>query len=328
MNTNGLCVIGRADACGLGTHTEEFCKAMRPERLVVIVTGREVNPACVQWSNRVTFLPISQFRREHPRSYLTGMKTVVGFETWYRDDFVWQARPLGVRTVMFPMWEWTPPSGYQSDELICLSNTDYEFCDTQRETFTVSLQDWPRPDLDIPAPTWPPRTFVHAAGHAAHNRNGTREVLLAAGHLKGTGAKLVVYSQFDAAAKFEHDSDAPIEFRGEARDRTQILTGADCCVYPRRLPGHSLPINEALGCGIPTITLDLPDWQTQAAYRVTPVSQAPEKWGTQPRAQVWRADPSELGHLMRAMAEGKVVKVPQWRPPTWEQFKEWWHASI
>ncbi len=334
--TEGLCVVGRADACGLGTMTEEFCRTMRPERLVVIDTGRGMDPGYRAWAGRSIVVTRPQWQRDPLTAYLRETRTVVGFETWYRDDFPSRCRHLGVRSVMFPMWEWTPDSGYESDTMVNLCATDYMTskyrCFTGKPlSQTVLLTDWPRPDGPALAePAWPPKTFVHCAGRAQHNRNGTREVLLAARHLRGTGARLVVYAQFDVVGGglWTPDPEAPVELRGEAMSRQTMLASADCCVYPRRLPGHSLPINEALGSGIPTVTLELPDWRGQSGYQVTAIPQPAERWGTQADATVWRADPDELGLLMKAMAEGRVVRVPQWRPPTWDQFRIWWGENV
>lgn len=334
--TPGLCVIGRAEPMGLGTMTEEFCKAMRPERLIVIDRGRCVDYS--GWANQV--ITVSWTRPEHGLAkslvgLVDGMKTVVGFETWYWDGLPQAARGMGVKTVMFPMWEWSPESVYGSDVVVSLCGTDYGHgvrTATRRETKPL-LTDWPASTtVHDPARVinWPPKRFVHFAGNAKHNRDGTREVLAAAEYLKGTGATLVVYAQFDPrSVGWSYDPEAPIEFRGRVEDRRDLLAGADCVVCPRRLPGHSLPINEAVGEGIPVVVLDLSDWPADRfPYRVSAQGGGHER-GFGPHPQyVWNAEPNELGRTLRALAECHVVKVPQWRPPTWDQFRQWWEENI
>jgi hypothetical protein len=118
----------------------------------------------------------------------------------------------------------------------------------------------------------------------------------------------------------------PVEIRPPVETRAELLKGADVCIFPRRLGGHSLPINEATGEGIPTIVLDLPDWRAWP-YRVQPHAQPRERFGTQ-LAEVWRADPEELGQLMRRMALGDIREEPCPYIPTWERFRTWWGENI
>jgi hypothetical protein len=114
-----------------------------------------------------------------------------------------------------------------------------------------------------------------------------------------------------------------VEFAGGVESRTDLLKDCDCLVQPRRLPGHSLPINEATGEGIPCIVLDLPDWKDYP-YRVKSVLDTPQRFGTYNGPMV-KADVEVLGQLMRSMTEGKDCQshlMP--KLPTWEEFKVQW----
>ncbi len=376
---NGIYVIGRAERMGLGTMTEEFCAAMRPDKVIIIDRdnpGRPVdaskiaNSVVVKWRWRPPYeTPIPQLHKE-----LEGAKIVVGFETFYDRSVVEICRQRGAKTVMFPMWEWSPADVYESDVLMCLSQTDKITAIQQTAMGTrlgdIRVCDWPASPFinsicedcqgaithyTMICPScngtgfhrkinWPPRTFVHLAGNASHNREGTREVLQAASYLKGTGARLRVHSSF--TVQWPRDPDSPIDFVGSVANRSDLLKDCDCLVQPRRLPGHSLPINEATGEGIPCIVLDLPDWK-QYPYRVKAVEDGLFKAAR--HEKVWKADMYDLGCRMRGLAvEGRWVydpgeaivdcdhvvarpdQLPEKQPlpspklPTWYEFREQW----
>lgn len=314
-------VIGRADRMGLGSMTEDFCHAMQPDRTIL-----------VNWADRVG-LDVARFKNStmvtrHEWSNnvadvidyaLRDIDLAVGFELFYHEQFTEIAKARGVTTCMFPMWEWSPESVRRSDLLVNLSETD-------QQTYPQGVRmDWPASPL-VHTPdrvfNWPPKTFVHLAGNASHNREGTREVIAAASFLRGTGAKLIVYSNFSLVAEqAATDPTTPIEFRGSVSSRRELLREADCMVCPRGLPGHSLPINEATGEEIPCIVLDLLDWKAWP-YRLDSYSTGPTFLrGLGGNHYLSQVDVRQLGQAMRDMAGGLVDLKPCPKLPTWDEFK-------
>jgi hypothetical protein len=173
--------------------------------------------------------------------------------------------------------------------------------------------------------TWPPKQFFHVAGNAQHNRDGTRQVLEAAKYLDGTGTELLLYHSFDVKSVFgEHQG--PIRYMGSFDSRADLFKVGDVMLCPRGLAGHSLPVWEAAACNIPCITLDMPDWN-QFPYRVKPYP-AGENLRAHLTVPLMRADPAELGHLMREMAAGNVERLAGPTVPTWREFSHAWEARL
>lgn len=327
---NGLCFFGRHAQMGLGTMLEEFCEAMEPERVINIDCQDGRTPSVVPVKNMVT-ITRTEWDREANKvnDLLEGMKVVVGVETWFRNDFPQMCRNKGIKTVMFPMWEWSHDSIRAGDLLVCLSPTDYGIYQAPKSDTKLPhtiFSDWPAcPAVHDPnrVINWPPKTFVHCAGNAHHNRDGTKEALGAAQFLEGTGAKLVVYHNFPITVPTE--SSPFVELRGSVPNRINLLAGADCMVCPRGLPGHSLPINEATGEGISVITLDLPDW-ARWPYRVSGYKMGSTLQSRVGRTPLWEADCRQLGTLMFDMARGALDHKHGPKLPTWAEFKETWQT--
>jgi hypothetical protein len=330
----GLFVVGRGERMGLGSMTEDFCLGMRPEAVIILDVGRTVRVPFeyTEAGIQVSVVPFRRFRDGNVlRSLLHGAKIVVGFETFYVDWFVSMVQRMRGKTVLFPMWEWSPVYSLRADLLINLSRTDQEW-----HPSGLRYPYWPRSPLVRPANGlnrvihWPPKTFLHLAGNAIHNREGTKQVLTAAKYLKGTGAKLVVRSSFDVRRLgVEIDPEAPLELLPSTDSRRDLFTDCDCLVAPRRLPGHSLPINEAAGEGISCLVLDLPDW-AEFPYRIPAVPQPHERWGKVQQAPVWAADPDVLGKMLRNLALGNTDPLPVPGPtlPTWDDFRSWWETEV
>lgn len=324
----GLCVIGRASRLGLGSMTQDFCNAMDPDLVIVIDYNQyqKCDPEGMGLKNyvildRTTWKGVSLVEFLNASTKGKGpIKTVVGFETFYREDMVFKLKPAGVKTVIFPMWEWTPDYALEADVVINLSHTDQS---KHPQGFQVQ---WPAsPAVHVPhrSINWPVKTFVHFAGNASHGRDGTQEVLKAAEHLKGTGARLVVYASFSVPSIFEVPSGCPIDLRGPVPERRNLLDGADCVVCPRGLGGHSLPIDEAQGEGIPVITLNTLDWLSNS-YSVTAYGPTHRRFGKVHNAPLYHANTAELGFLMKAMATGVIDRRPQLPHYPWSEFRDWW----
>ncbi len=323
--SNGICVVGRGCRMGLGSMTEDFCSEMNPDKTLIM--GR-VTHGENDLSKFKNVRLVDETRWKNDKGYIAELiwpcKIVVGFETFYRDSLPAILREWEVKTVMFPMWEWSPPSILDADYIINLSDTD-------QQQYPQGLRyDWPASSAvheENRVINWPPKTFVHLAGNAQHNRDGTKQVLLAAIALYGTGAKLRVYHSFDLTQwSIPYSDQDVIELRPSVASRRDLFSGMDCLVQPRGLPGHSLPINEAIGEGIPVIPLALPDW-VNCPYRVS-ARRTENQLRCRVPTNLWEANLEELGYRMRSMALGEAWAEPAPRVPTWNEFRAWWDATI
>jgi len=321
----GMLVIGRNERMGLGSMTEDFCRGFHPEHLVIINRGRpamyDPAPLCEKGG---VYTDSAFSRWKIPE----GVTQIVAFETFYFDSVVTEANKRGIKSVLFPMWEWTPPTQAAAvDRLVVLSGTDLHFY-RDYPNKTVRMK-WPRfTEMSSPYKDWPPRTFIHVAGNAKHNRDGTKQVLAAAEHLIGTEARLVVYSAFGAERLWPYNPDAPIEFRSSTPSRLELFADGDVLVQPRRLGGHSLPINEAAAVGMPVIALGHEDWSDYSHPLQLPwVSDGIERFG-RVHAPMMRCDPDELGLLMKNLALGLIKRPAPKSIPSWDDFVAEWNRVI
>lgn len=297
-------VIGRSERMGLGTMTRDFVDCVGCDKCVVIdmQNGRAVDPNV----GEVRRLPFRDLE-----SLLKGFDLVVGFETFYDRNLVRTARDLGIRTVLFPMWEWTPECDAEADVLIALSEQD------ARLYPRAVRMDWmvrPRER----EPQWPPKKFLHLAGNAMHDRDNTYATLKAASYLEGTGATLTVVCSWPLP-----ENKAVVV--PPLPKHTDLYNGFDCLVQPRGLPGHSLPIHEATGAGLPCIVLALQEWG-RWPYALQPLNTRPFR-ARRPTV-CHTADPESIGKLMRSMALGEIEYLAGPPLPGYEAFRARWRKLI
>ena len=104
-----------------------------------------------------------------------------------------------------------------------------------------------------------PVTFLHVAGHRAiYDRNGTSTVMQAIQHLR-VPSRLIVRSQSELGGSLQRRSDV-VDVQvvvDDVPDYWRLYDDADVLILPRRYGGQSLPMNEALSCGLPVIATDV-----------------------------------------------------------------------
>jgi len=171
---------------------------------------------------------------------------------------------------------------------------DFMLCNTQRH---YSVFSWHPQCFYIPWGTnitlFKPKTleavspdqitFFHSAGMSP-DRKGTDLVLKAFADIVGP-VKLVIHSQVELEPFFPELVPLMRQLQQKNRLETHYRTVAapglyhlgDVYVYPTRLDGIGLSINEALACGLPVITCDNPPMNEFVKHgvngRLVPVSQ-------------------------------------------------------
>lgn len=188
-------------------------------------------------------------RRNHYEWYPNSMSeaellrlcdTLIFFETPFNWSIIPQARGLGIKTILVPMYECTRyPFPYQPDEIWCPSELDYKFYTEKGEVCSK---------VQIPVDVkWKLRSKAHVFIHNAGNgglggRNGTKELIEAFKHVK-SGAKLIINSQVPL-----HCDNPKIEVRIGTFD--DIWSQGDVFVFPEKFNGLSLPLQEAFAAGM------------------------------------------------------------------------------
>ena len=241
-------IIGFASNSGLGTLTREFCEHLKPEKVLLVETKYAEFPERFPGSRR-------GLTRENLDWLLSGIDVLITFETPGGEWGVYAlARKRHVKTILIPMYECMPiPFPAFPDLVLCPSTLDYKIFRTElSEKCAVKHLPIPVNRKRLPfRERRRARIFEHHAGHGGLlSRNGTFELLAAAPMLK-SDAKIVIYSQ--RRIDFDHPK---VEIRvGNFKDYWDLWNGpGDVFVFPHKFDGLSLPIQEALSCGMPVLS--------------------------------------------------------------------------
>lgn len=181
------------------------------------------------------------------------------YETPFDWSFLPHCKAMGVKTVLIPMYEWTPKTPpYWFDKVIAPSKLD-------RDYFPGSVY------LPIPVDPryWKPRThartFLHNCGHLGHREHkGTRELLEAVKYVRSSEFRLTVRGQGDSGLQklaqrvFPRavDPRLAIEIVDIPHDRLWAEDTHDVYVAPEKFNGLSLPLQEARAAGMLVMASD------------------------------------------------------------------------
>jgi glycosyltransferase involved in cell wall biosynthesis len=156
--------------------------------------------------------------------------------------FPWLRNPRWPQPDLFAF-----PSLWRYDE-VPFENKTYLPVPIATERFTPSQK-----------PASAPTDFLHIIGKpAAHDRNGTHDLLTALRYVRST-IKLTIKCQFPDYVK---DAEVPPNVNlhidtAHTHHYWDNYRGYDVLVMPRRYGGLCLPVNEALGAGMPVIMPDI-----------------------------------------------------------------------
>lgn len=278
-----LGMIARADNSGLGIQSWEFHRHMKPLRTLVIDVGyladdgKHCNKAthgdryphdAVMWAG---WCPPNNLLRE----FLTGLDVVYVAETPYNPTLFAIAASMGVRTVLQYNWEFldrrpghptvfASPSTWHYDDL-AVTNKVLLPVPIATDRFTVREH--------------PPtaRHFVHLVGRPAiHDRNGTAVLLGALEYVRAPVTVTVACQEPGYLARLSHHHRVPpnvvlIVDTSAPENYWDNYRAGDVLVMPRRFGGLCLPVQEAIGAGMPVIMGDQspnewlpPDWLVPA----------------------------------------------------------------
>jgi glycosyltransferase involved in cell wall biosynthesis len=197
---------------------------------------------------------------------MTGLDVVFSAECFYSPQVPTLARELGVRTVLAPNFEfldphvqpdlWAAPSLWRFDEI-------------------------PSPKVHLPVPIPTDRfkqpsmsevgvqvssqnlNLLHIVGRpAVHDRNGTEDLLQALQYVTAE-VKVIFRCQSEGyldALLSKADLPDNVEIDQLSRDVENYwdnYSQGDVLLMPRRFGGLCLPVNEALGAGMPVIMPDI-----------------------------------------------------------------------
>ena len=124
-------IIAQCDNTGLGVMAVDFFRNLMVQK-VLVVPGHLENHLD-RFANRrgvsVIVCPTRVPTLGEIDRFLENLDVVVAFETPYDWNIFMRARQLGIKTVLIPMYEWTPPNDKipcYPDLFLCPSRLDYD----------------------------------------------------------------------------------------------------------------------------------------------------------------------------------------------------------
>lgn len=264
-----LGLIARADNSGLAVQCLEFARAMNPDKVLVIDVGHMHNDTdhCNKRTDLSRFPDATVVKGWLPdratlKGFLDGLDVVFSAETFYNSmELAPLARRMGVRTVLQPNPEflnrrdapdlWVPPTGWMWGTIPGPKTLLPVPIATDRFSATPSSVDGDGASH-----------FLHIAGRPAHlDRNGTEILLRSLDHITAEVTVTIRCQQGGYVSSLLPglSTKKNVTLRidpGDVDDYWELYQG-DVLVMPRRYGGLCLPVNEALGAGMPVIMPDI-----------------------------------------------------------------------
>jgi glycosyltransferase involved in cell wall biosynthesis len=240
------------------------------------------------------------------RRLLQDVDVVASCETFYRPGFADLARSMGVKTVLAPNFEfldcndqptlWALPSLWHYDD-VPFDNKTFLPVPIDTDRFTPNTASTAR-------------RFLHVVGRpAVHDRNGTADLLRALQHVQ-SDIELTLTCQepgYINSLVRERNVRTPdnvtlIVKPGDVADNADLYAGQDVLVLPRRFGGLCLPVNEALGSGMPVIMPYIdPNWWLPGEWLIS--AEKTTSFRAKQRIDVYAVDPMVLARKIDRFAQ-------------------------
>lgn len=347
-------LIARADNTGLGTQTWEFFRNMRPHKtLIVDLSERKqmkLYPQRFPDAKVVGVPTVSDYVE-----FLQDLDVVFTCETPYIYDLFSIARGMGVKSVLQYNYEFLDylqydnipwpdlllaPSPWHYAEVVELavgkSKTQFLPVPIDLSRYEDSFQSRLIRNKDVAD------HFVHVVGRPAiHDRNGTDTLLNSLKYVVND-ITLTLYTQ-DALylnTLLTTSSSIPknvnFNIRSlETENYWEMYEEGDVLIMPRRFGGLCLPVNEAIGAGMPVIMPDcspnnmwLPEkWLTPCFLKGTFQARSPiDLFESAPHALGWTIDQFASDEQLFKDAKRDVVRLR--RENSWEVLREQYNTMF
>jgi len=276
--------ILRADASGLGTLSLEFYRHFSLKALIPSNTQRRFEffrkflPGSSSLKVDRSLFPdatfVDKITDEAVRNFVSDLDILLAFETPYNWNAFTIARELGVKTILFVDFEWTRKVvPVKPDLFMCTSLADYEEMEEPKMYLPIPVN---RELLPFRERTRA-KVFLHNAGSGGKGgRNSTLELLQAIPLVKNNAAFLIRIKDLDQysdarvrkfLSKFPRQllkegkefqlGNSMVRIKeGTVQNYYELYEGGDVLIHPQIYGGLSLPIQEAVSCGMPVIAVD------------------------------------------------------------------------
>lgn len=244
-------LMARVDDGGLATLTQDFWKHLPQitRTMSVIVQGRNND----HYRFPKTFLSEGYPSLGIIDEFLQDIDIVLALETPYNWNIFSKAKERGIKSILMPMYEWTQPKvPIHPDLYLCPSRLDY---DIYKEEGNAKYLPVPvdRKELPFNKRTKAKTFLFNNGGGGSKGRNGASELLQAIPQVK-SDVRFIINSQIP----IQGIRDNRIEVRlGSVPNKADLFKEGDVFLFPHKFNGLSLPIQEALSCGMPVLSTDI-----------------------------------------------------------------------
>jgi glycosyltransferase involved in cell wall biosynthesis len=303
-----LGIIARCDNTGLGNQTLELVEMLNPDLILLIDsssfhTNHRQYPE--RFAGRNVMVSMGIPRNQQILQFIKNVDVILSCETFYNTIFVETAKNKGKKTILQYNYEFL----------------DYLFDERkQLPDCLVAPSVWNLEDVmgkfgqrtsvvHLPPPTNQTKfseaaainknrhnRLLHVAGKAAMNdRNGTESVIEMLQYSKAD-YELVIKSQTPIDIDIDDDritvdhSDTPIH--------SDLYSGFDAMVLPRRYAGLCLPMNEALMSGLPVFMTDVSPNNSILPQKWLAKSEKIDSFMTRTMIDLYAVDPMELAGVV------------------------------
>lgn len=311
-----LGLVAYSDNTGLGNQTHAYYRHLQPARVLLIDrSGNKVEHAFHPERYPDADIIVKGLPDYgQTELFLAGLDVVLMAECSPTQHLLRRAQELGVKTVIVPNWEYFHN----------LKKTRLLLPDLLLAPSLWHFDEYPGEKKYLPFPIEVSRpvgkdvdtgyNFMHVAGlPIAPDRNGTLTVLQALEHVTAR-IKMTIFCQkpgyideLIAQNGIKVPENVQLLQVTSVKNTAELYEGQHVLLMPRRFGGLCLPVNEALGYGLPVIMPDIsPNNRWLPGSLLIPARKIDErKMGNQ--IDIYEADPQALASLVDQIRNGRAL---------------------
>jgi glycosyltransferase involved in cell wall biosynthesis len=304
-----LGIIARADKTGLGNQTKELVDMLKPDKILLIdsshFNGNKQYPEWyAEYDVQTTAAGFSS--NMEINEFLNTVDVVISCEIFYNKKLAALAFRRNIKTILqynYEFFEYFVVDGMRQPNILLAPsvwNMDLIEKYFSSKSDVVHLPPPTSPEIFVEAKqnnmSKTHKRILHVAGKRANSdRNGTDIVVEMLKYSKADYELVVkVQGEYDPKCKDPRltiDSSNP-------DDRSDLYSGFDLMVLPRKYGGLCLPMNEALLSGLPVIMTNIspnnsilpPEWLVDASWKA--------KLEFKGVTDIYETDPKALAELV------------------------------
>lgn len=256
-----LGLIAYADNTGLGSQTKQYFDHLEPAKTMVLDRSSGVTPyPCYpeRYPGAMVVKGLPDF--DEVAAFLKDLDVVLMAETAPTEHLMRSARERNVKTVIVPNWEYF--HHFQNPKLL--------LPDLLLAPSLWHFDEYPEPKAYLPFPIelkfrdtseTTAKNFLHIGGKPiSPDRNGTFALLEALEYVTADINMTITCTDprvFEHRPPLKNPHVTLTTHLGVIDDLEPFYNAHDVLVMPRRFGGLCLPVNEALGHGLPVIMPDI-----------------------------------------------------------------------